>query len=211
MDNYTIVRQDHLNHYCFFFGGAMLSQGKKRPLPRLRSPAIQRIAESVSQVTSPPKPLGVSRLACINMETKPAQQTISFTLAIPEGDIMSGKTALEMDPAEWRQYQPFRTKDKAARSPSQSEEARRFAACLAHELRSRFGARKISLFGSLARGEFSGRSDIDLAVWGISPREFYRAAAFANGFSRIWTVDLVDVEDCPEALRRSIEQEGLEL
>jgi predicted nucleotidyltransferase len=124
---------------------------------------------------------------------------------------MPGKTALEMDPAEWRQYRPFRVGKKTPPLAAQAEEARRVASALALELRSRFGAEKIVLFGSLARGEFSGRSDIDLAVRGVPPAEFYRAVAFASGYSRVWKVDLVDVEDCSEALRRNIEQEGVVL
>lgn len=43
---------------------------------------------------------------------------------------MSGKTALAMDPAEWRQYRPFRAGDKAL-PLARSEEARRVASCLA--------------------------------------------------------------------------------
>jgi len=124
--------------------------------------------------------------------------------------IMPGKTALEMDPAEWRRYRPFRT-ETAVPSATQVEEARRVASTLARELRSRFGAERVVLFGSLARGEFSGRSDIDLAVWGIPPGEFYRAVAFASGCSKVWAVDLVDAEDCSEALRRNIEPEGVVL
>lgn len=124
---------------------------------------------------------------------------------------MSGKTALEMDPAEWRQYRPFRAEKKVVPFSAQTEEARQVASALARELRSRFGAERVVLFGSLARGEFSGRSDIDLAVWGIPPGEFYRAVAFASGYSKIWAVDLVDGEDCSESLRRNIEQEGVAL
>jgi predicted nucleotidyltransferase len=124
---------------------------------------------------------------------------------------MSGKTALEMDPAEWRQYRPFRAGKDAPPLAAQVKEARRVASTLARELRSRFGAERVVLFGSLARGEFSGRSDIDLAVWGIPPGEFYRAVAFASGCSRVWAVDLVDADDCSEALKRNIEQEGISL
>lgn len=115
-----------------------------------------------------------------------------------------------MDPAEWRRYRPFRT-GPAVPSAAQVEEARRVASILARELQSRFEAERVVLFGSLARGEFSGRSDIDLAVWGIPPGEFYRAVAFATGYSKVWEVDLVDAEDCSEALRRNIEQEGVAL
>lgn len=123
---------------------------------------------------------------------------------------MPGKTALEMNPAELRQYRPFRT-GTAVSSSAQVEEARRVASALARGLRSLFEAERIVLFGSLARGEFSGRSDIDLAVWGVPPAEFYRAVAFASGYSKVWEVDLVDAEDCSEALRRNIEQEGVVL
>ena len=124
---------------------------------------------------------------------------------------MPGKTALEMSPAEWNQYRPFRSGKKATPPVAQAEAARREASALAQELRSRFGAERVVLFGSLARGEFSGRSDIDLAVWGIPPAEFYRAVAFASGRSTAWAVDLVDAEDCSESLRRNIEQEGVAL
>ena len=123
---------------------------------------------------------------------------------------MTGKTALEMDPAELRRYRPFRTGTSVS-SSAQVEEARWVASALARELRSRFEAERIVLFGSLARGEFSGRSDIDLAVWGVPPAEFYRAVAFASGYSKVWDVDLVDAEDCSEALRRNIEKEGVVL
>ena len=136
---------------------------------------------------------------------------LSSSISDPEKvNVMSGKTALEMDPAEWRQYRPFRTGKKTLPS-ARAEEARGVASSLAQELRSRFGAERVVLFGSLARGEFSGRSDIDLAVWGIPPRDFYRAVAFASGCSKAWAVDLVDGDDCPGALRRNIEQEGVAL
>lgn len=124
---------------------------------------------------------------------------------------MSGKTALEMDPAEWRQYRPFRVGKEEPPLSARANEARREASALARELRSRYRAQRVVLFGSLARGGFSGRSDIDLAVWGIPPGEFYRAVAYASGFSRIWAVDLVDGEDCPETLQREIEREGVAL
>jgi len=135
--------------------------------------------------------------------------SIGLPYPIEKGEVMSGKTVLEMDPAEWRQYRPFRT-GKTLPS-ARADEARRVASSLAQELRSRFGAERVVLFGSLARGEFSGRSDIDLAVWGIPPSDFYRAVAFASGCSKIWAVDLVDGDDCPGALKRHIEQEGVAL
>lgn len=124
---------------------------------------------------------------------------------------MPGKTALEMNIGEWQQYRPFHTRKKSALETQRSSEARRLAETLAIELRERFGAEQVTLFGSLARGELTDRSDIDLAVWGIPPQKFYRAVAFVSGFSAHWRIDLVDGDDCSSSLLRSIEQEGIAL
>jgi len=124
---------------------------------------------------------------------------------------MSSKTALDMTPDMLRQYKPFQlTKEKAAPGPSAAA-ARGVAASIAEELKSRFGAKKVALFGSLARDEFDRWSDIDLVAWGIPASDFYRAVAFATGFSGDWRVDLVDAEDCSPSLRAVIEREGVAL
>ena len=67
------------------------------------------------------------------------------------------------------------------------------------------------LFGSLARGAYNRWSDIDLAVWGIPPVDFFKAVSFVTGFSKIWKVDLVDGEDCSKDLLDVILKEGTEL
>jgi len=124
---------------------------------------------------------------------------------------MSSKTALDMTPDMLRQYKPFTLKkEKASPSPS-GVDARCVAVSIADELKKRFGAKKVALFGSLARGEFDRWSDIDLAAWGIPAADFYRAVAFATGFSGEWRVDLVDAEDCSPSLREVLEREGVEL
>ena len=61
------------------------------------------------------------------------------------------------------------------------------------------------------RGDFHKWSDIDLAVWGVNSGDYYRAVAFASGFSNLFKVDLVDADDCSESLRQHIMQEGIEL
>lgn len=123
---------------------------------------------------------------------------------------MAPKTVLDMTPDMLRQYKPFKL--KAGRgTPILSAEARSVAVSIAKELRQRFGAKRIVLFGSLARDEFGRWSDIDLAAWGIPASDFYRAVAFVTGYSRTWRVDLVDVEDCSPTLRAAIEQEGVDL
>jgi predicted nucleotidyltransferase len=57
---------------------------------------------------------------------------------------------------------------------------------VAHLLRQKFGATRVVAFGSLAhRKWFSQWSDIDLAAWGISAYEFYRAVADVTELSSI--------------------------
>jgi len=124
---------------------------------------------------------------------------------------MSSKTALDMTPSMWKKYRPFRLDKGQKSSPPSIGEARRVAKSIADELISRFGSTKVVLFGSLARGNFNLWSDIDLAVWGIPPADFCRAVAFASGYSSVWEVDIVDVEDCTEDLLDIILQEGVVL
>lgn len=67
------------------------------------------------------------------------------------------------------------------------------------------------LFGSLARADFSQWSDIDLAVWGISASDYYKAVAYASGYSSVFKIDLVDAEDCSQSLLQHIIHNGIEL
>jgi len=123
---------------------------------------------------------------------------------------MSSRTAAGISPSLWKQYRPF---DAVAdeRSPLTVENACAVASAIAGELKSRFGATRVVLFGSLAREDFHKWSDIDLAVWGVSSSDYYRAVAFTSGFSELFKVDLVDAEDCSESLRQHIQREGVEL
>lgn len=122
------------------------------------------------------------------------------------------KTALDLSPSMWRKYRPFReNKKKPSVLSSYFIDARNTAKIVASELAKTFGAKKIVLYGSLATGNFTRWSDIDIAVWGIQPTVFYRAVAFTSGFSSIWRIDLVDAEDCPDTLLKKVLQEGVEL
>lgn len=112
----------------------------------------------------------------------------------------------------WKQYHPFSiSSERQVVSSADIAAARGAAATIAHELVSRFGAKKVFLFGSLTRDDFNKRSDIDLAAEGIAPADFYRAVAFASGVSKVWRVDLVDMGDCSESLLQHILKEGVVL
>ena len=66
-------------------------------------------------------------------------------------------------------------------------------ACLVDE----FGATRVVLFGSMARGDVHGESDIDLLVSGLAPSKLFHATAATERIARHARIDLV-----PDALVR---------
>jgi predicted nucleotidyltransferase len=66
-------------------------------------------------------------------------------------------------------------------------------------------------FGSLVNpAQFTDRSDIDLAVSGISAKQFFTAWAAAASICP-FELDLVDLADCDPVLGDLIEREGIHL
>lgn len=116
-------------------------------------------------------------------------------------------TAADLSKEQLKCYRPFESGKRAGLT----SEAKKVATLTARELCARYGARKVFLFGSLARGDQGPVYDIDLAVKGISPARFFEAVAFVTGQSRKWKIDLVDVDDCTGSLRDMIEKEGVVL
>jgi uncharacterized protein len=87
------------------------------------------------------------------------------------------------------------------------ESARRAATVL----RDQFGARRVIAFGSLVRsGPFDDRSDVDLAIEGVPPGQFFRAGAAAAAVCHL-ELDIVDLADCSPRLREAILSEGVPL
>jgi len=85
------------------------------------------------------------------------------------------------------------------------EVARRAAALLV----SRFGATRVVVFGSLARPDaFTPWSDVDIAAWGLQPRDTFAAVAALLGLDSEIEVNLVDVGACSPELLAAIESEG---
>lgn len=123
---------------------------------------------------------------------------------------MPSRTVRNMSPEALKQFHPF-TMDSRIGSTARQESARDTAGALAKELKERFHASKVMLFGSATRADFSQWSDIDLAVWGIPASDYYKAVAYASGYSSVFKVDIVDVEDCSQSLFQHIIQNGIEL
>lgn len=70
-----------------------------------------------------------------------------------------------------------------------------------------YGARKLVLFGSRARGDFHERSDIDLAVYGMPPEN---RTSFWLDAEDLPTLDIVHVaSDMDSEFLSNIEKDGV--
>jgi uncharacterized protein len=83
---------------------------------------------------------------------------------------------------------------QAAQSEALARQAWEDIQQIAKLLISKFGATQIIVFGSLMQGDrFDAESDIDIAVKGIPPQDYFAAMAAANRISHQW-VDLKPIE-----------------
>jgi predicted nucleotidyltransferase len=79
-------------------------------------------------------------------------------------------------------------------------------------LQAEFGVERVAVFGSLTQPDrFTRWSDVDLAVWGLTSRNWLRAMAAARSLSDEIEINLVDVSCCSPELLRVIEHEGVVL
>ena len=86
--------------------------------------------------------------------------------------------------------------------------ARRAAAVLKEE----FGATRVVVFGSAAHGEwFTETSDIDLAVWELSPEVYFKAWGRVEDVLHTSNFHLIDVEHARPNVLQSVERDGIDL
>lgn len=79
-------------------------------------------------------------------------------------------------------------------------------------LKKQFGVKKVVLFGSIIHsGLFHSRSDIDIAVWGLKGREYYRAVGVLQALDPEIGIDLIAYEQASSSLRKVIHSEGREV
>ncbi|MDQ2692887.1 MAG: nucleotidyltransferase domain-containing protein, partial [Chloroflexota bacterium] len=79
-------------------------------------------------------------------------------------------------------------------------------------LKTEYGVERVMVFGSLIHPAlFHERSDVDLAVWGLAGREFYRAVSVLLDIEPSISIDLVAFEDARRRLQDVIMREGQEL
>jgi uncharacterized protein len=122
------------------------------------------------------------------------------------------KTALSLTPKEVAAYRRAAALTKPKRRESiraRRTRAWQVARKAAQILKAEFGAKKVVVFGSLlSPALFHDRSDVDLAVWGLTGRAYYRAVSALLDIEPSVSVDLIAFEDARPALQAVILREG---
>ncbi len=128
---------------------------------------------------------------------------------------MVSRTGLRPTPEEMEVYKRT-ARARWQAEQRQVEERRRRAWELARQaaelLREEFDVERVVVFGSLVHeGRFTHWSDVDLAAWGLTEKNWLRAMAAVRYLSDEITVNLVDITTCTPGLRAVIERDGVEL
>lgn len=87
---------------------------------------------------------------------------------------------------------------------------------IAHEasdlLKRKYNAKRVAVFGSLVHRElFHRHSDIDIAVWGMDEKRYYRAVAQLLMRDPDVSFDLILAEDAGKSINKRIEKEGIHI
>lgn len=125
------------------------------------------------------------------------------------------RTAVDVTPAEMTLYRATarqRTEVQKAAQAARREQAWKLAKQAAAVLRAQFKVARVVVFGSLVHpGRFHRWSDVDLAVWGLAPDDYFQAVGVLLDLSGEIELNLVDVTACSAGLLATIEREGVDL
>jgi predicted nucleotidyltransferase len=90
------------------------------------------------------------------------------------------------------------------------EKALNLAKEISEILYKKYKAKKVILVGSLKDKElFTKWSDIDLAVAGISNKDYFKALSEVLSLSVDFKIDIIDLDSCEEEIRNRLEGEGI--
>ena len=126
-------------------------------------------------------------------------------------------TALELPRKEWGRYieSARRRPDLPAMTSEEAQEREQLLARIgeaAVELKMRFSARRVVLFGSLAHSAwYMPDSDVDLAVEGLDSEFYWKAWGLVEDIIATHPVDLIDIQTAGESLQQAIERDGIAL
>lgn len=124
---------------------------------------------------------------------------------------VTSRTVSELSPAELDFYRKALRNRKRVKTqaPERLARARKVARKAASILRKQFSVEKIVLFGSVVHPRlFHSRSDIDIAVWGLDERLYFRAVGMLLGIDSEISVDLITVETASPAMQEVILRDG---
>ena len=80
------------------------------------------------------------------------------------------------------------------------------------DLAARYGAQRLVLYGSRARGDFHARSDVDLAVYGMPEKQRGSFSVEAEDLPTLLKLDIVHIsENMEPAFLQNIEKDGVTL
>jgi predicted nucleotidyltransferase len=107
--------------------------------------------------------------------------------------------------AVYRQTARERARRTAQARRQRRETAWEVARAAAALLKSRYHAARVVAFGSLIQSDrFHLWSDVDLAVWGLAPADYFEAVARVLDIGGEIKVDLLMAEKCKPFLREAI-------
>lgn len=113
---------------------------------------------------------------------------------------------------QYRQTAYRRQSSRGALVKERMDAGWRAARKAAKLLRDEYHATRVVVFGSLLSEVcFTPWSDVDIAVWGLSPEQTFRAIGAVMDIDSSIEINLVDVNTCSPALVQSIEREGREM
>ncbi len=125
-------------------------------------------------------------------------------------------TALELTRAGWKSYLAgARQRPMPELTAAQAEARERLLGRVRQAgaaIKSRFGVRRVVVFGSLAHASwFAPDSDVDLAVEGLAGDDYWRVWGLAEEIIGDRPVDLIELETAGEALSQAIARHGVDL
>jgi predicted nucleotidyltransferase len=126
-------------------------------------------------------------------------------------------TALELGREGWQRYLKAAQHRPGPPSVTASEhnerqELMRRVREVASVLKTRFGVRRVVLFGSLAHAAWlRSAADVDLAVSGLAAEDYWQAWQVAEEIIADHSVDLIDLETARKSLRQAIDRHGIDL
>jgi predicted nucleotidyltransferase len=123
--------------------------------------------------------------------------------------------SVDLTPEQMQAYRAAVRARRAAERAALAERRQRawvLARQAAELLKTRFGATRVVVFGSLNCPEFfNEHSDVDIAAWGLPAKDWLRAIGAVQDLSDDIPINLVDMNIVRPELAAVIEREGVEL